>query len=265
MRNCRQSTPFFYALCAAEKTNVPLDARRCQAPRHREDESDQQRAGHKVHEHGDQRRRLEDAAIDASVCEYPLERIGQWIADVVDEVDKAVVRVSAGEQKTEPKAEYYLDDGQSNGDPRGEHADPAAGDAPRTRRRSGYLFLGVYLVPSVMGWLYVLTLTDCRRMTATFLLDCLGPLAERHDPSHSFAKFSGYSHGFALPACGAPREVAWQPIKCRDGRRGEGADKLRPPDVFLAVKIAATPCACFEYHLRDLLGPFSCGMSLGCS
>src|SRR6266516_4279088 len=151
MRNCRQSTPFFYALCAAEKTNVPLDARRCQAPRHREDESDQQRAGHKVHEHGDQRRRLEDAAIDASVCEYPLERIGQWIADVVDEVDKAVVRVSAGEQKTEPKAEYYLDDGQGDGDPRGEHADPAACNARGARRGRGDLFLGVYFIASSMG------------------------------------------------------------------------------------------------------------------
>src|SRR5207245_4699233 len=116
-------------------------------------------------------RRHEDAAIYAAVREYPLERIGQWIADVVDEVDKAVARVGPCEQKAQAEANNNLDHGQGDPDPRGEHTDPAACKARGTRRGRGDLFLGVYFIASsIDGRLVnILAFPDCRRVASRFV------------------------------------------------------------------------------------------------
>src|SRR5207245_4040138 len=116
-------------------------------------------------------RRHEDAAIYAAVREYPLERIGQWIADVVDEVDKAVARVGPCEQKAQAEAKNDLDHRQADPDPRGELTDPAACKARGTRRGRSDLFLGVYFIASKMGGglVNIPAFRDCRRVASPFV------------------------------------------------------------------------------------------------
>jgi hypothetical protein len=203
------------------------------AARQDEYRRDQESGPDEIHSHGDQAGRLEDAAVNRFVGDYPLERFNKWVSDVINEVDEAVIRVRVGEQEGQAKAYRRLNGDERDAEQRRQHADPAASDVPRTWRcRYNLVFPGDGFVVDGLSIPFV----DLCLTTTVLVFNFFGLPSDSHISSPLGCGLRGPGL-ITHPRLTCPRNAD---ADCRNGVLGTTepalqADEVGLPYVFFAV------------------------------